>query len=420
MSKNTDLGNLVNGLFVDSSRNVGIGTTSPANALVVDRGNATASYLQFTAGTTTGVLATDGFEVGIDASGNGIISQQENLPLMIYTNAAERMRILSNGVVNINRILALTAGTYQSQRLVVTGGIGINSDPADGVSRLSLIGDSSSGDGIIDWGGNGNFNLRFTNNGSERLRIASDGNIYNQFGGNRRWGMDLDTTGTYFYGLASNSNARQTRIICAAPDDNRGISFETGSSFSGASQKMLITSVGNVLINRTTLSAASLSANGTLQVNNEFISTGSNAGLFWENRSGGVTVTSNWYGWYTLGGVIYLYNGGANIASVNSSTGTYTALSDVNKKKDFEQSNIGLNEVLQLKPTLYRMKTDNDSSSKELGFIAQEVKELIPQAYSETGEGDDKFIGLNQMPLIAALTKAIQELKAEIEILKQK
>jgi len=66
------------------------------------------------------------------------------------------------------------------------------------------------------------------------------------------------------------------------------------------------------------------------------------------------------------------------------------------------------------------MKTEDNTQDKHLGFIAQQVKEFIPQAYSETGEGDDKFIGLTEMPIIAALTKAIQELSAEITILKNK
>lgn len=81
--------------------NIGSGITSPANALHIDRGNATASYLQFTAGTTTGQLATDGFEVGIDASGNAVLLQQENLPMLFSTNNTERMRIDNAGNVGI-------------------------------------------------------------------------------------------------------------------------------------------------------------------------------------------------------------------------------------------------------------------------------------------------------------------------------
>jgi hypothetical protein len=111
----------------------------------------------------------------------------------------------------------------------------------------------------------------------------------------------------------------------------------------------------------------------------------------------------------------------------DSSTGVYTPLSDKNKKKDFEVSTIGLNEILNLKPTLYRMKTDSVNDEKQLGFIAQEVQEFIPQAYVESGEEENKFIGLNHIPIIAALVNSIKEqneileqLKAEIEILKTK
>jgi hypothetical protein len=103
----------------------------------------------------------------------------------------------------------------------------------------------------------------------------------------------------------------------------------------------------------------------------------------------------------------------------NNSTGAYTTLSDINKKKDFEDSIIGLNAILGLKPTLFRMK-DEEGTEKHLGFIAQEVKEFIPQAYSENKNGDNIFIGLTEMPIIAALVKAIQEQQAQIEELKVK
>lgn len=56
----------------------------------------------------------------------------------------------------------------------------------------------------------------------------------------------------------------------------------------------------------------------------EFISTGSLAGLFWENRSGGVTSNSNWYGWYTSAGIIRLYNGSTDILEINGSSGAAT------------------------------------------------------------------------------------------------
>jgi hypothetical protein len=200
-----------------------------------------------------------------------------------------------------------------------------------------------------------------------------------------------------------------------ADSGSNGLTFATASG-STPVERMRIDSSGNLLVAKTTGTAAGINA-GSIQGGKEIISCGTVAGLAWENRSGGVTSSSNWYMWYTSSGTIYLYNGTGNAASINPSTGVYTPLSDVNKKKDFAPSTLGLNAVMQLKPTLYRMKSEDESASLSLGFIAQDVKNVIPEAYVETknenANGDaDIFIGLQSMPIIATLTKAIQELKA--------
>jgi hypothetical protein len=97
-------------------------------------------------------------------------------------------------------------------------------------------------------------------------------------------------------------------------------------------------------------------------------------------------------------------------------SGVYTATSDINVKKDFEESTIGLAAIMGLKPTLFRYKDDeNNELEKDLGFIAQQVKEFIPQAYKESGT----FIGLQDRPIIAALVKAVQEQQVQIEELKE-
>ena len=77
------------------------------------------------------------------------------------------------------------------------------------------------------------------------------------------------------------------------------------------------TGVVNSKQSSTSASLATPSFMGT----GEFVSTGSYSGFFWENRSGGVTTNSNWYGWYTSAGIISLYNGSANLISIVGSTG---------------------------------------------------------------------------------------------------
>ena len=111
---------------------------------------------------------------------------------------------------------------------------------------------------------------------------------------------------------------------------------------------------------------------------------------------------------------IFINGGAAECANINGTTGVYTAVSDINKKKNFEESNLGLDAVLKLKPTLYNMISQDNSEPKELGLIAQEVKDVISQAYVQC----DDFIGINYNPIIVTLVKAIQELNTKIENLK--
>jgi hypothetical protein len=209
-------------------------------------------------------------------------------------------------------------------------------------------------------------------------------------------------------GIQLASSGSNSINITADPDNLRA-SSEIGFLVDG-SQRMVITSGGIVDI------AGPLVIRGTLPVDQTdaaVIDHNSNTMRIFSYGASGVTGD---FQFRTAAG-----GAGSNLVStINGTTGVYIAVSNINRKKDFEESNIGLNEILSLKPTLYRMKDDNELSNKELGFIAQEVKEFIPYAYVETGEDENKFIGLNYNPIVAALVKAVQELKAEIEELKSK
>ena len=280
----------------------------------------------------------------------------------------------------------------------------------------------------------GAYPLQFGTSNTFRMCILSGGNVGI---GTTSPSYNLDVAGTIrSYGtstitniLIENTNASgyalyQSKVNGSAYTWQFGAwtdgSYRIGQS--GVGDFMTITTGGNVYVAQTTGTAAGVSAAGSLQVGKEIISCGTLAGFFWENRSGGVTSSTNWYGWYTTSGTIYLYNGSANIASINTSSGAYTALSDINKKKDIElYTNSGLNAILGLKPTLYRMKNEDETTDKHLGFIAQEVKDYIPEAYVETiAEEKDGgvHIGLNYQAITTTLVKAIQELKAEFDTYK--
>ena len=96
------------GLLVNSG-NVGIGITTPARDLHIDKGTSTASYLQFSAGSTTAQAATDGFDIGIDATGLAILNQKENLGLRIMTNNTSRLTIAASGEATFSGSVTATS-----------------------------------------------------------------------------------------------------------------------------------------------------------------------------------------------------------------------------------------------------------------------------------------------------------------------
>ena len=105
---------------------------------------------------------------------------------------------------------------------------------------------------------------------------------------------------------------------------------------------------------------------------------------------------------------------------VNSMTGEDA--SDERLKKDIVDIPYGLDVVKSLKPRKYKMKADD---LEQIGFIAQEVKDIIPEVTTFTTvehtdkENGDQY-GLSYGHLTAVLTKAIQELSAKVEELESK
>jgi trimeric autotransporter adhesin len=80
--------------------------------------------------------------------------------------------------------------------------------------------------------------------------------------------------------------------------------------------------------------------------------------------------------------------------------------SDANLKTNITTSPYGLQQVLQMKPVQYNWKT-NPTADLQIGFLAQDIKKIIPEAVITPTNGDP--MGMKYSELIPVLVKAIQE-----------
>ncbi len=101
--------------------------------------------------------------------------------------------------------------------------------------------------------------------------------------------------------------------------------------------------------------------------------------------------------------------------------GAWASFSDERLKTIHGRFNAGLEEILKLKPIRYRYKKDNPlelpDEGEHIGFSAQEVQKVIPEAVSKNSKG---YLMLNNDPVLWAMLNAIKEQQKTIEELKKK
>ena len=195
--------------------------------------------------------------------------------------------------------------------------------------------------------------------------------------------------------------------ITTTGDTDTGVWFPAANTLAastGGTERMRIDSSGNIGMGL---------SNPTSPLN---LLTGQNftGGFNLRNTNG-----SSWE--FVTGGDNKLYMGyaasGTPGAVGNFATnGTYTATSDVRKKKDISYIFNGLEIVNALKPAQGRMLEDDDTSPLRPMFIAQDMVDVIPALVSnlEPTPSDDPLLGVDYASITPILVKAIQEQQALI------
>ena len=119
--------------------------------------------------------------------------------------------------------------------------------------------------------------------------------------------------------------------------------------------------------------------------------------------------------------VIRYNNSGVGSISTNGTTTSYNVTSDYRLKQDFKEFN-GLSIIDKIKIYDFEWKSDK---SRMFGVIAHELQEVLPIAVSGVKDAIDKdgeisAQGVDYSKVVPILVKAIQELKLEIQELKNK
>ncbi len=99
--------------------------------------------------------------------------------------------------------------------------------------------------------------------------------------------------------------------------------------------------------------------------------------------------------------------------------GSWATFSDVRLKNILGTFDAGLTEILKLQPVRYHYNEINplgiNDSDEHVGFNAQEVQKIIPEAVSENTKG---YLMLENDPIIWAMLNAIKEQQLEIDDLR--
>ncbi len=476
---------------IDSSGNVGIGTTSPANNLDIvaseigDIGINITNSLSSNGGHSASVNlisenansdlsdATKGaIFVGGDLNNNNFqefaIATESNTPIVFVTNGDgnrtnnvltnERMRIDSSGNVGIGttsptgKLNISTASTDGVNTLFganvspTAAGMYVGFNDSDATATLGVY-YASSPIPVINIT-RSDRTIKFMNDASERMRINSSGNVgigetsplgklhvkngdtgassvagdkdelvieNNGHAGITTLANDSYESGMFF-GHASNTRAGEIYTHYTNQLMTIGTRMSGGAVkfiSDNGTERMRIASDGVVGIGTSSPSSSyRLSAvGGTGAVVGAFIETTSTD----SGHEASIIKRPN-------SGVLVQFLGSGQVGSIttNGSTTTYGTSSDYRLKENVVDLNNATERLKQLQPKRFNFISDADTTVD--GFIAHEVSSVVPEAIHGTKDevdanGNPKYQNIDQSKLVPLLVKTIQELEARITTL---
>jgi hypothetical protein len=403
-------------MTITSGGFVGISTSSPSAHLQVNGsvGNDTAILTDRngTAAVTVNQYGTATFANQVIAS--NLATNSSGTAMTFSQGASEAMRITSGnvgiGVTSTAGGKLAIGGTGTSaayQYMSNTGGtgyFGVSSSTGGGI----LIGDSAYS---LVLGTGGATPLHFGTNNNIRATIDSSGFVGIGVSSPEQ---KLHINGSFL--LNNNTEIRfkdsggtqRTAIAMSSNDLNIGTSaggnlkFYNGSSYT---ERFRLDALGNLIVGKT---SPTLSTAGSYLQYDGFIGA---------TRDGNAAIGLNRL--TSDGDIAFFQKSGTNVGSISvtGSGTTYNTTSDIRLKTDIEPLE-ATDKLMAMNPVSYNWKADPDGP-RSMGFIAQEMRSVMPEAVSGTPDGED-MMSMDYGRITPILVSALQDAHRKIEDLESR
>ena len=413
----------VDKFFWDASETrLGLGTTDPDQALHVEKSSGTTIVkAEVGSGSTVGFeiaktgTTTQSWRIVDGATVNGVLEFYD------LTNSATRMAIDGSGNVGVKQT---SPGSYYAKDLVVGAGSaeeGITIRGSSSGKSYLMFADGTSGNeqyrGYLSYD-HADDSLGLATGASQRMHITSAGNV------------GINTTNPsrplHVNGIAkadSGFEVGNSYIYEGAPDQ---VNMRLGSDGpylefidAGSNVAEIGNASGELALTASSAEKVRITNTGDFLVGKSTTVVGT-AGFSVAN-SGSMTASiasSNTYHVYDTTNSLYRFFV-TSAGQINATSTSITAISDESLKENIRDLDKGLDTVLALQPRRFDWK--NGDGNDIMGFVAQEVEEVMPELvhdykYSET----ETKLGLKMGDMVPTLVKAIQDQQDIIENLKSR
>ena len=268
--------------------------------------------------------------------------------------------------------------------------------------------------------------LRFDTTSLERMRITSGGDI--RIGSNSSgvrlaingWSYNPGSDGSGCVGLKQTGASSYGYVVEAATNDSwmmmghngtNGIIETTYAASAGHSDLHIKTGSANVLTLQSSGGKVNIGAGTSITGFLTIEQSGNHIHL----RNGSAASGKYWNFDVASNNRLYILNNGDTGVYISDGATSWTANSDETLKENIKPLNNVLDKIKDYRCVEYNFKSDK-LKDKKIGFIAQDWENDFAPIINKDDEG---LLGMKYTETIPVLLKAIQELKAEVDKLKQ-